>query len=199
MKSFIPVVSFTLESFLATYEGEMPENMNEEIQFVLSLVGTVTSMWYQARHLLQKYEIYNCNYHSIYFIFVRARKFILALTPLRRNNCFIQSLLLALHTLIKEYYGRFFNPIFLQFDQTIAISSSKEHLLHALMIIYNSWLHTGTTKHALPGQLDAVCVIMCGTQDSSINSWFCQLFGCILDFQNFLWLECNQLCEAAFW
>ncbi|KAJ8040921.1 Heat shock factor 2-binding protein [Holothuria leucospilota] len=44
MKSFIPVVSFTLESFLATYEGEMPENMNEEIQFVLSLVGIVTNV-----------------------------------------------------------------------------------------------------------------------------------------------------------
>ncbi|XP_071848627.1 heat shock factor 2-binding protein-like [Apostichopus japonicus] len=44
MKSFLSVVSHTLESFLATYEEDMSDGVNEEVQFVLALVGTVTNV-----------------------------------------------------------------------------------------------------------------------------------------------------------
>ena len=43
MGEFLQLVGVTVESFLSTYEQDLPAENSEEVQFVLSLCGTVTS------------------------------------------------------------------------------------------------------------------------------------------------------------
>lgn len=43
MSEFFELISGTLESYLTTYSGDMPDEESQETQFILALCGIVTS------------------------------------------------------------------------------------------------------------------------------------------------------------